>query len=206
MQSHIRAFVDRAVAFAPCPECGGTRLAAASALGEDRGQEHRRLLRHAGQRPARRGCARSMSRGRRPLLDALEDLLALLRRHRARISVARSRREHALRGRGAARSKMIKHLGSPLTDVTYVFDEPTAGLHPHDIERMNRLLVQLRDKGNTVLVVEHKPETIAIADHVVDRRSRGGRRGRRDRLRGHRRRAARRRHRDGDGTSTIVRA
>ena len=89
---------------------------------------------------------------------------------------------------------MIRHLGSSLTDVTYVFDEPTIGLHPHDIQRMNDLLLQLRDKGNTVLVVEHKPEAIAIADHVVDLGPGAGDRRGRGRLRGHRRRAARQRH------------
>ena len=90
---------------------------------------------------------------------------------------------------------MIRHLGSSLTDVTYVFDEPTIGLHPHDIERMNQLLLQLRDKGNTVLVVEHKPETIAIADHVVDLGPGAGTGGGDDLLRGHRRGAAGERHR-----------
>ena len=99
-----------------------------------------------------------------------------------------------LSGGEAQRMKMIRHLGSSLTDVTYVFDEPTIGLHPHDIQRMNELLLRLRDKGNTVLVVEHKPEAIAIADHVIDlgpgrRHARG-----RGRLRGHRRRAAGERH------------
>ena len=93
-----------------------------------------------------------------------------------------------LSGGEAQRTKMIRHLGSSLTDVTYVFDEPTIGLHPHDIERMNQLLLQLRDKGNTVLVVEHKPETIAIADHVVDLGPGAGTARRRGLLRGHRRR------------------
>ena len=94
-----------------------------------------------------------------------------------------------LSGGEAQRTKMIRHLGSSLTDVTYVFDEPTIGLHPHDIQRMNELLLQLRDKGNTVLVVEHKPETIAIADHVVDLGPGAGAARRRGGLRGHRRRA-----------------
>ena len=97
---------------------------------------------------------------------------------------------------------MIRHLGSSLTDVTYVFDEPTIGLHPHDIQRMNELLLQLRDKGNTVLVVEHKPEAIAIADHVVDLGPGAGTGGRRGGLRGHRRGAAGQRHRSPGGTST----
>ena len=97
---------------------------------------------------------------------------------------------------------MIRHLGSSLTDVTYVFDEPTIGLHPHDIERMNDLLLQLRDKGNTVLVVEHKPETIAIADHVVDLGPGAGTAGGEVVLRGHRRGAAGQRHRSPAATST----
>ena len=101
-----------------------------------------------------------------------------------------------LSGGEAQRTKMIRHLGSSLTDVTYVFDEPTIGLHPHDIQRMNDLLLQLRDKGNTVLVVEHKPETIAIADHVVDLGPGAGTGRRRGRVRGHRRRAAGQRHAD----------
>ena len=100
---------------------------------------------------------------------------------------------------------MIRHLGSSLTDVTYVFDEPTIGLHPHDIQRMNELLLQLRDKGNTVLVVEHKPEAIAIADHVVDLGPGRGRGRRRGRVRGHRRGAARRATRSPGATSTIAR-
>ena len=99
-----------------------------------------------------------------------------------------------LSGGEAQRTKMIRQLGSSLTDVTYVFDEPTVGLHPHDIQRMNDLLLRLRDKGNTVLVVEHKPETIAIADHVVDLGPGAGTRGRRGLLRGHRRGAAGQRH------------
>ena len=97
---------------------------------------------------------------------------------------------------------MIRHLGSSLTDVTYVFDEPTIGLHPHDIQRMNDLLLQLRDKGNTVLVVEHKPEVIAIADHVVDLGPGAGHGRWRGRVRGHRRGAAGQRHADRAATST----
>ena len=99
-----------------------------------------------------------------------------------------------LSGGEAQRTKMVRHLGSSLTDVTYVFDEPTIGLHPHDIQRMNDLLLRLRDKGNTVLVVEHKPETIAIADHVVDLGPGAGTAGGRRGLRGHRRWTARQRH------------
>ena len=166
LQSHIRAFVDRAVAFAPCPECDGTRLAAPA-----------RSAKIAGKNIAD-CCAMQVSDlltwvraldepGAATLIRALDDLLAsFIDIGLGYLSLDRG--ASTLSGGEAQRLKMIKHLGSPLTDVTYVFDEPTAGLHPHDIERMNRLLVQLRDKGNTVLVVEHKPETIRIADHVVD--------------------------------------
>ncbi len=107
-----------------------------------------------------------------------------------------------LSGGEAQRTKMIRHLGSSLTDVTYVFDEPTIGLHPHDIQRMNDLLLRLRDKGNTVLVVEHKPETIAIADHVVDLGPGAGTAGGEVVLRGHRRGAAGQRHAHRAATST----
>jgi excinuclease UvrABC ATPase subunit len=166
LQSHIRAFVDRAVAFAACPACGGTRLA-----------EPARSSRIAGTNIAE-CCAMQISDllawirsldepGAATLLNALDELLAsFVEIGLGYLSLDRA--AGTLSGGEAQRLKMIKHLGSPLTDVTYVFDEPTAGLHPHDIERMNRLLVQLRDKGNTVLVVEHKPETIAIADHIID--------------------------------------
>lgn len=166
MQPHIRAFVDRAVAFAPCPECGGTRLAAPA-----------RSSKIAGISIAD-ACAMQVSDllewvrgldepGAAPLLKALDDLLSsFVGIGLGYLSLDRA--SGTLSGGEAQRLKMIKHLGSPLTDVTYVFDEPTAGLHPHDIQRMNDLLLQLRDKGNTVLVVEHKPETISIADHVVD--------------------------------------
>ncbi|MGO1629897.1 ATP-binding cassette domain-containing protein [Microbacterium sp.] len=166
MQSHIRTFVDRAVTFMSCTECGGTRLAETARSSKIAGL-------HIGE-----ACAMQVSdllawvrglelEGAAPLLTALDDLLASF----VDIGLGYLSLERAsgtLSGGEAQRLKMIKHLGSPLTDVTYVFDEPTAGLHPHDIERMNDLLMQLRDKGNTVLVVEHKPETIAIADHVID--------------------------------------
>ena len=133
----------------------------------DRGRQHRRRLRDADQRPRRVGAHPRRAVGR-----------AAARRAAAARSTRSSRSGSAtssldrpsgtLSGGEAQRTKMIRHLGSSLTDVTYVFDEPTIGLHPHDIQRMNDLLLRLRDKGNTVLVVEHKPETIAIADHVVD--------------------------------------
>ncbi|WP_221584303.1 excinuclease ABC subunit UvrA [Microbacterium sp. G2-8] len=166
MQPHIRAFVDRAVAFQPCPACDGTRLA-----------EPARSSKVAGISIAD-ACAMQVSDllawvrsvdepGAAPLLRTLDDLLAsFVDIGLGYLSLDRA--SGTLSGGEAQRLKMIKHLGSPLTDVTYVFDEPTAGLHPHDIQRMNELLVQLRDKGNTVLVVEHKPETIEIGDHVVD--------------------------------------
>ncbi len=166
MQPHIRAFVDRAVTFTVCPECDGTRLSEAA-----------RSSRIGGINIAD-ACAMQITdlaewvRGLdepsvTPLLAALQHTLDSF----AEIGLgylSLDRPAGTLSGGEAQRTKMIRHLGSPLTDVTYVFDEPTIGLHPHDVRRMNDLLRQLRDKGNTVLVVEHEPETIAIADHVVD--------------------------------------
>jgi excinuclease UvrABC ATPase subunit len=166
MQPHIRAFVDRAMTFTACPECGGTRLSAAA-----------RSSKIAGINIAD-ACAMQISdladwvRGLdepsvRPLLAALQQILdSFVEIGLGYLSLERP--AGTLSGGEAQRVKMIRHLGSSLTDVTYVFDEPTIGLHPHDIQRMNSLLLRLRDKGNTVLVVEHKPETITIADHVVD--------------------------------------
>ncbi|MCP3011921.1 excinuclease ABC subunit UvrA [Nocardiopsis dassonvillei] len=166
MQPHIREFVDRAVTFTACPECDGTRLS-----------EEARSSRIRGISIAD-ACAMQISdlaawvRGLEepsvgPLLEKLGHTLdSFVEIGLGYLSLDRS--SGTLSGGEAQRTKMIRHLGSSLTDVTYVFDEPTVGLHPHDIERMNRLLLRLRDKGNTVLVVEHKPETIAIADHVVD--------------------------------------
>ena len=166
MQPHIRAFVDRAVTFTTCPECGGTRL-----------NEGARSSKVAGINIAE-ACAMQISDlaswvrdvdepSVAPLLVALRDTLdSFVEIGLGYLSLDRP--AGTLSGGEAQRTKMIRHLGSSLTDVTYVFDEPTIGLHPHDIERMNKLLLQLRDKGNTVLVVEHKPEMIAIADHVVD--------------------------------------
>ncbi|MET1051358.1 MAG: excinuclease ABC subunit UvrA [Mycetocola sp.] len=166
MQPHIRAFVDRAVTFTTCPDCGGTRL-----------NEGARSSRVAGLNIAE-ACAMQISDlaawvreldepSVRPLLVALQDTLdSFVEIGLGYLSLDRP--AGTLSGGEAQRTKMIRHLGSSLTDVTYVFDEPTIGLHPHDIERMNTLLLQLRDKGNTVLVVEHKPEMIAIADHVID--------------------------------------
>ncbi|MET0480031.1 MAG: excinuclease ABC subunit UvrA [Mycetocola sp.] len=166
MQPHIRAFVDRAVTFTTCPDCNGTRL-----------NEGARSSRVAGLNIAE-ACAMQISDlaswvrnlnepSVAPLLVALQDTLdSFVEIGLGYLSLDRP--AGTLSGGEAQRTKMIRHLGSSLTDVTYVFDEPTIGLHPHDIERMNELLLQLRDKGNTVLVVEHKPEMIAIADHIVD--------------------------------------
>jgi excinuclease UvrABC ATPase subunit len=166
MQPHIRAFVDRAVTFAACPECDGTRLA-----------EHARTSTIDGVSIAD-ACAMQISdlagwvRGLdEPSVAPLLSSLAATLDSFTEIGLgylALDRPSGTLSGGEAQRVKMVRHLGSALTDVTYVFDEPTIGLHPHDIARMNDLLLRLRDKGNTVLVVEHKPETIAIADHAVD--------------------------------------
>ena len=166
MQPHIRAFVERAVTFTVCPECEGSRLSAAA-----------RSSKIAGISIAD-ACAMQISdlaewvRGLdepsvAPLLASLQQSLdSFVEIGLGYLSLDRP--AGTLSGGEAQRVKMIRHLGSSLTDVTYVFDEPTVGLHPHDIQRMNELLLRLRDKGNTVLVVEHKPETIAIGDHVVD--------------------------------------
>ncbi|MEU4743364.1 excinuclease ABC subunit UvrA [Actinosynnema sp. NPDC023658] len=166
MQPHIRAFVERAVTFTTCPECDGTRL-----------NEGARSSKVAGISIAD-ACAMQISDlaewvggldepSVAPLLAALRHTLdSFVEIGLGYLSLDRP--SGTLSGGEAQRTKMIRHLGSSLTDVTYVFDEPTIGLHPHDIQRMNDLLLRLRDKGNTVLVVEHKPETIVIADHVVD--------------------------------------
>ncbi len=166
MRPHIRAFVDRAVTFITCPDCKGTRLSAAA-------RSSKVLGIHIGQ-----ACAMQISdladwvRGIQepqvaPLLAALQDSLdAFVEIGLGYLSLDRP--SGTLSGGEAQRTKMIRHLGSSLTDVTYVFDEPTTGLHPHDVRRMNDLLLRLRDKGNTVLVVEHEPEVIEIADHIVD--------------------------------------
>ncbi|MET8331700.1 excinuclease ABC subunit UvrA [Streptomyces sp. NPDC005181] len=166
MQPHIRAFVERAVTFTTCPECDGTRLSEGA-----RSSKIKRIS-------IADACAMQISdlaewvRGLKepsvaPLLAALQHTLeSFVEIGLGYLSLERP--SGTLSGGEAQRVKMIRHLGSSLTDVTYVFDEPTIGLHPHDIQRMNDLLLRLRDKGNTVLVVEHKPEAIAIADHVVD--------------------------------------
>jgi len=175
LQPHIRAFVERAVKFMPCPECDGTRL-----------NEGARSSRIRGVNIA--DAAAMQITDLAGWLDTIDDpqvgpLLAGLRQTVASFIdiglgyLSLDRSSGTLSGGEAQRTKMIRHLGSSLTDVTYVFDEPTAGLHPHDIQRMNELLIQLRDKGNTVLVVEHKPEVIEIADHVVDLGPGAGRHG-----------------------------
>jgi excinuclease UvrABC ATPase subunit len=166
MQPHIRAFVDRAVTFAPCPDCGGTRLNEGA-----RGS----LIRGISIADA---CAMQISDLAAWVAGLDEPSVApLLKNLRHTLDsfveiglgyLSLERPAGTLSGGEAQRTKMIRHLGSALTDITYVFDEPTIGLHPHDIAKMNELLLQLRDKGNTVLVVEHKPEAITIADHVVD--------------------------------------
>jgi excinuclease UvrABC ATPase subunit len=166
LQPHIRAFVERAVTFTSCPDCGGTRLSEAA-----RSSKIKKIS-------IADACAMQISdlaEWVREVEDAsVAPLLAALSHTLESFDaiglgyLSLDRPSGTLSGGEAQRIKMIRHLGSSLTDVTYVFDEPTIGLHPHDIQRMNELLLQLRDKGNTVLVVEHKPEAIAIADHVVD--------------------------------------
>ncbi|GIF37931.1 ATP-binding cassette domain-containing protein [Actinoplanes xinjiangensis] len=166
MQPHIRAFVERVITFTICPECDGTRLA-----------EHARTSKIRGVSIAD-ACAMQISDLAAWVRDLDEPSVApLLEKLRHTLDsfveiglgyLSLERPAGTLSGGEAQRTKMIRHLGSALTDVTYVFDEPTIGLHPHDIQRMNELLLRLRDKGNTVLVVEHKPEAIAIADRVVD--------------------------------------
>jgi excinuclease UvrABC ATPase subunit len=166
LQPHVRRFVERAVTFTTCPECDGTRLGAEARSSKIRGKNIADVC--AMQISDLAEWIRELDEPSvAPLLTGLQHLLDSF----ADIGLgylALDRPAGTLSGGEAQRTKMIRHLGSSLTDVTYVFDEPTIGLHPHDIERMNDLLLQLRDKGNTVLVVEHKPETIAIADHVVD--------------------------------------
>ncbi|MGW3652676.1 ATP-binding cassette domain-containing protein [Streptomyces sp. NPDC000878] len=166
MQPHIRAFVERAVTFTTCPDCEGTRLSEGArsskigkiSIGDACAMEIRDLTEWV------RGLKDASVA---PLLTALQHTLdSFVEIGLGYLSLDRA--SGTLSGGEAQRVKMIRHLGSSLTDITYVFDEPTIGLHPHDIQRMNDLLLRLRDKGNTVLVVEHKPEVIAIADHVVD--------------------------------------
>ena len=166
MQPHIRAFVDRVITFTTCPECEGTRLTAEARASKIKGKNIADLCEMQISdlaewvRSVEEPSVAPLLKGLRHLLDSFTEIgLGYL---------SLDRPAGTLSGGEAQRTKMIRHLGSSLTDVTYVFDEPTIGLHPHDIQRMNDLLLRLRDKGNTVLVVEHKPETIAIADHAVD--------------------------------------
>jgi excinuclease UvrABC ATPase subunit len=172
LQPHIRAFVERAVTFTTCPDCGSTRLSEAARSSKIKGIS------------IADACAMQISdlaewvRGLdepsvAPLLTTLQQTLdSFVEIGLGYLSLDRP--SGTLSGGEGQRVKMIRHLGSSLTDITYVFDEPTTGLHPHDVRRMNDLLLRLRDKGNTVLVVEHEPETIAIADHVVDLGPRAG--------------------------------
>ncbi|MGZ5293345.1 MAG: excinuclease ABC subunit UvrA, partial [Actinomycetota bacterium] len=166
LQPHIRAFVERAVTFATCPACDGTRLSEAARSSKIKGIDIADAC--AMQISDLAGWVGGLDEPSiAPLLAALQQTLdSFAEMGLGYLSLARS--SGTLSGGEAQRTKMIRHLGSSLTDVTYVFDEPTIGLHPHDIQRMNDLLLQLRGKGNTVLVVEHKPEAIAIAEHVVD--------------------------------------
>ncbi|MGP7960938.1 ATP-binding cassette domain-containing protein [Sanguibacter sp. A247] len=166
MQPHVRAFVERAVTFQTCPECEGTRLTSAARGSTIAGLSIADV------------CALQISDALEwtrqvsdvsvaPIVDGLRAALG----HFVEIGLgylSLDRSSGTLSGGEAQRTKLVRHLGSALTDVTYVFDEPSVGLHPHDVQRMNTLLEELRDKGNTVLVVEHKPETIAVADHVID--------------------------------------
>ena len=175
LQPHVRAFVERAVTFTVCPDCGGTRLSKEARSSKIKGTN------------IADACAMQISdlaewvggvkeRSVAPLATALRhNLDSFVEIGLGYLSLDRP--SGTLSGGEAQRVKMIRQLGSSLTDVTYVFDEPTIGLHPHDIARMNELLLQLRDKGNTVLVVEHKPEAIAIADHVIDLGPRAGSEG-----------------------------
>ena len=166
MQPHIRAFVERAVVFTTCPDCEGTRLSEAARSSKIDGVSIADVS--AMQITDLADWVRDLGEPSvAPLLEVLQETLdSFVEIGLGYLSL--NRPSGTLSGGEAQRTKMIRHLGSSLTDVTYVFDEPTIGLHPHDVERMNDLLLQLRDKGNTVLVVEHEPETIAIADHVVD--------------------------------------
>ncbi|MGS0560375.1 ATP-binding cassette domain-containing protein [Microbacterium aurugineum] len=166
LQPHIRAFVERVATFAVCPECDGTRLTEGARSSKIEGVSIADACRMQVTDLAEWVRGLDLP-GAGPLLQALSaNLDAFVTLGLGYLSLERP--SGTLSGGEAQRIKMLRHLGSSLTDITYVFDEPTIGLHPHDIQRMNGLLLQLRDKGNTVLVVEHKPETIAIGDHVVD--------------------------------------
>lgn len=175
MQPHIRAFVDRAIVFRACPECGGSRLndSARSSKIKDKSIADVCTM----QISDLTSWVRTVTDpGLAPLIDKLAEALdSFVQIGLGYLSLDRP--TGTLSGGESQRTKMIRHLGSALTDATYIFDEPSIGLHPHDMQRMNQLLLKLRDKGNTVLVVEHKPEMIEIADHVVDLGPRAGRDG-----------------------------
>ena len=175
LQPHVRAFVDRAVKFMPCPACDGTRLNEGARSSKIAGASIADAA--AMQITDLAAWVRSIDDARvGPLLHTLQQTLdSFVDIGLGYLSLDRA--SGTLSGGEAQRTKMIRHLGSALTDMTYVFDEPTTGLHPHDIQRMNELLLLLRDKGNTVLVVEHKPEVIEIADHVIDLGPGAGRHG-----------------------------
>jgi excinuclease UvrABC ATPase subunit len=166
LQPHVRAFVERAITFTTCPECGGSRLGEAARSSRIEGISIADAC--AMQISDLAGWVSGLDEPSvRPLLESLGQTLdSFVEIGLGYLSLERP--SGTLSGGEAQRTKMVRHLGSSLTDVTYIFDEPTIGLHPHDIRRMNELLLQLRDKGNTVLVVEHKPEVIEIAEHVVD--------------------------------------
>jgi excinuclease UvrABC ATPase subunit len=172
VQPHVRAFIDRAVTFTACPDCDGTRLNAAvrgskiagKSIADCSSMQISDLAEFV-----REITAPEVAPLIKPLQQTLESLVEIGLGY-----LSLDRTSGSLSGGEAQRVKMVRHLGSALTDVSYIFDEPTIGLHPHDIQRMNNLLLRLRDKGNTVLVVEHKPETISIADHVVDLGPRAG--------------------------------
>jgi excinuclease UvrABC ATPase subunit len=166
LQPHIRAFVERLATFGSCPDCGGTRLSESARSSKIDGRNIAEVC--ALQITDLADWVRTLDEPSvAPLVAALgENLDSFVELGLGYLSLDRP--SGTLSGGGSQRIKLLRHLGSALTDVTYVFDEPTIGLHPHDIQRMNNLLLRLRDKGNTVLVVEHKPETIAIADHAVD--------------------------------------
>ncbi len=168
LQPHIRAFVERAVTFTACPECGGTRLNEIARSSRINGRNIAEVS--ATQITDLAGWLRDLGRVEQGVRPIVENLVSLLDDF-ATIGLgylSLDRPSGTLSGGELQRTKMVRHLGSPLTDMTYVFDEPTIGLHAHDVERMNALLERLRDKGNTVLVVEHDPEVMRIADHVVD--------------------------------------
>ncbi len=166
IQSHIRAFVDQAVVFTKCPDCDGTRLSDVARASKINGHSIAEVC--SMQISELAEWVRSIEEPSvAPLLSGLQHTLdSFVEIGLGYLSLDRS--SGSLSGGEAQRTKLIRHIGSSLTDITYVFDEPTTGMHPHDIQRMNNLLLRLRDKGNTVLVVEHEPETIAIADHIVD--------------------------------------